>query len=248
MECVGCAACVDACDEIMTKVGRPEGLVRYDSLNGLEGKPKHFGRPRLFFYGGIVTLWLLGTTLAFSQSTAFEANVLRLEGAPFMVVDAQGAELPAGASRQQDRRQADLHHRAGVRERHRIHHSSEAHRARIAREHLPADSCNPATRPDAPGPRLEAHASPWRAATTPRAAASSGRPSSDRTAEAVASGHRHHDRAALVHELVRDAAKQCACDRAFAGRTAENERRVELARQGDDCVRRMTGHCVALNL
>jgi cytochrome c oxidase accessory protein FixG len=87
MECVGCAACVDACDEIMTKVGRPEGLVRYDSLNGLQGNPKHFGRPRLFFYGGIVTLWLLGTTLAFSQSAAFEAIVLRLEGAPFMVVD-----------------------------------------------------------------------------------------------------------------------------------------------------------------
>ncbi len=89
MECVGCAACVDACDEIMTKVGRPEGLVRYDSLNGLEGRPKHFGRPRLFFYGGIVTLWLLGTALAFSQSAAFEANVLRLEGPPFMVVDAK---------------------------------------------------------------------------------------------------------------------------------------------------------------
>ncbi len=89
MECVGCAACVDACDEIMTKVGRPEGLVRYDSLNGLEGKPKHFGRPRLFFYGGIATLWLLGATLAFSQSSAFEANVLRLQGAPFMVVDAK---------------------------------------------------------------------------------------------------------------------------------------------------------------
>jgi len=89
MECVGCAACVDACDEIMTKVGRPEGLVRYDSLNGLEGKPKHFGRPRLFFYGGIATLWLLGATLALSQNTAFEANVLRLEGAPFMVVDAK---------------------------------------------------------------------------------------------------------------------------------------------------------------
>ena len=87
MECIGCANCIDACDEIMTKVGRPEGLVRYDSLNGLEGKPKHFGRPRLFFYGGIIMVWLLGTTLAFSQSAAFEANVLRLEGAPFMVID-----------------------------------------------------------------------------------------------------------------------------------------------------------------
>jgi polyferredoxin len=89
MECVGCAACVDACDEIMEKVGTPQGLIRYDSLNGLEGKPKHFGRPRLFFYGGIATLWLIGSVFAFAQSAAFEANVLRHEGAPFFVADGQ---------------------------------------------------------------------------------------------------------------------------------------------------------------
>ncbi len=89
MECVGCAACVDACDEIMDKVGRPKGLVRYDSLNGLEGKERHFGRPRLFFYGGIATLWAIGAAFAFAQSSEFEANVLRHQGAPFMVIDGQ---------------------------------------------------------------------------------------------------------------------------------------------------------------
>jgi len=89
MECIGCAACVDACDEIMEKVGRDKGLVRYDSLNGLEGKAKHLGRPRLFFYGGIATLWLIGAAFAFAQSSQFETNVLRLEGAPFSVIDGQ---------------------------------------------------------------------------------------------------------------------------------------------------------------
>jgi cytochrome c oxidase accessory protein FixG len=89
MECVGCAACVDACDEIMEKVDRPTGLVRYDSLNGLEGKSKRVRRPRLYFYGGIATLWLVGAAFAFNQSSEFEANVLRHEGAPFAVVDGQ---------------------------------------------------------------------------------------------------------------------------------------------------------------
>ena len=89
MECVGCAACVDACDEIMEKVNRPKGLVRYDSLNGLEGKKKRIARPRLLFYGGIATLWLVGTTLAFAHSAEFEANLLRNEGALFSVVDGQ---------------------------------------------------------------------------------------------------------------------------------------------------------------
>lgn len=89
MECVGCAACVDACDEIMTKLDRPKGLVRYDSLNGLEGKSKRVRRPRLFFYGGIASLWLVGAVFAFAQSTEFEANVLRHEGAPFSVIEGE---------------------------------------------------------------------------------------------------------------------------------------------------------------
>lgn len=89
MECVGCAACVDACDEIMDKVGTPRGLVRYDSLNGLEGRPKHVARPRLFFYAGIAGLWLVGTVFAFAQHTEFEANVLRHEGSPFAVGDGE---------------------------------------------------------------------------------------------------------------------------------------------------------------
>ena len=89
MECIGCAACVDACDEIMEKVDRDKGLVRYDSLNGLEGKASHLGRPRLFFYGGIATLWLIGAAFAFAQSSQFETNVLRFEGAPFSVIDGQ---------------------------------------------------------------------------------------------------------------------------------------------------------------
>jgi len=35
-ECIGCAACIDACDKVMDKVGRPRGLIRYDTLRGLE--------------------------------------------------------------------------------------------------------------------------------------------------------------------------------------------------------------------
>jgi len=36
MECVGCTACIDACDKMMDAVGRPRGLVRYASENGIE--------------------------------------------------------------------------------------------------------------------------------------------------------------------------------------------------------------------
>jgi len=36
MECVSCTACIDACDEVMIKVDRPVGLIRYASENSIK--------------------------------------------------------------------------------------------------------------------------------------------------------------------------------------------------------------------
>ncbi|MFC5625332.1 cytochrome c oxidase accessory protein CcoG [Algoriphagus winogradskyi] len=36
MECVNCTACIDACDEVMVKVDRPIGLIRYASENSIK--------------------------------------------------------------------------------------------------------------------------------------------------------------------------------------------------------------------
>ena len=33
MECIGCGLCVDACNEIMTKIDRPLNLVTFDTHN-----------------------------------------------------------------------------------------------------------------------------------------------------------------------------------------------------------------------
>lgn len=88
MECIGCAACVDACDEVMTKLGRPTGLIRYDSLNGFDGKETHFWRGRLVIYLVAIVLWGVGAYFAFSSHEPYEANLLRAPGGtPFVVTD-----------------------------------------------------------------------------------------------------------------------------------------------------------------
>jgi cytochrome c oxidase accessory protein FixG len=87
LDCIGCTACIDACDEIMDKLERPRGLIRYDSLNGLEHKPKRLFRPRLILYGAVVLLWSVGAFFAFRSNAPFEANLLRLRGAPYHLVD-----------------------------------------------------------------------------------------------------------------------------------------------------------------
>lgn len=85
LDCIGCTACIDACDEIMDKVGQPRGLIRYDSLEGLEGKTRKFFRPRLIAYAVLGTLGLTVATIAMRGRSDFEANLLRLRGAPYSV-------------------------------------------------------------------------------------------------------------------------------------------------------------------
>ena len=84
LECIGCAACIDACDDIMVKLGRKTGLVRYDSQRGLGGQKRRFFRPRVAFYAiaGLVGLAVaIGMVIGHQP---FEANVVRPKGVPFM--------------------------------------------------------------------------------------------------------------------------------------------------------------------
>ncbi len=37
LECITCALCIDACDDVMSKVGRPHGLISYSTLNTYDG-------------------------------------------------------------------------------------------------------------------------------------------------------------------------------------------------------------------
>ncbi len=83
MECIACTACIDACDDIMDKLGRPRGLVRYDSLNGLSGKPRRIVRPRVVLYTALLVLGSVVAFLATRRRTDFEAALLRLPGAPY---------------------------------------------------------------------------------------------------------------------------------------------------------------------
>ena len=83
LDCIACTACIDACDEIMDKVERPRGLVRYDSTNGLAGKPRKLVRARLALYGVLGLVGAVVATVALRSRSDFEANVLRLSGAPY---------------------------------------------------------------------------------------------------------------------------------------------------------------------
>ena len=88
LECIGCAACVDACDDIMKKLHRPTGLVRYDSMNGLEGRKRRFLRPRIFIYAilGMIGLTVLSFTV-YTKAKPYTVGISRMTGMPFYLDD-----------------------------------------------------------------------------------------------------------------------------------------------------------------
>jgi polyferredoxin len=83
IECIGCAACIDACDEIMTRLRRPRGLIRYDSLNGLAGRTTRWVRPRTIAYAVLLAIGGTAATLAFSTVRPAAFGVTRMLGAAY---------------------------------------------------------------------------------------------------------------------------------------------------------------------
>lgn len=85
MECIGCTACIDACDSVMTRIQRPKGLIRYDSMHGFEGKPTRWLRPRILLYTGLALLGAAALTAATSTLQPASLGVTRVTGIPYVV-------------------------------------------------------------------------------------------------------------------------------------------------------------------
>ncbi|MFN7731369.1 MAG: cytochrome c oxidase accessory protein CcoG [Pirellula sp.] len=85
MECIHCTQCIDACNAVMHKIHKPEGLIRYSSQDALAGKPHALLRARTLVYP-ILALITSGLFLALlTTKFAFDTRVLRSPGSPFTV-------------------------------------------------------------------------------------------------------------------------------------------------------------------
>jgi len=80
LECVNCTACIDACDEVMVKINKPTGLIRYDSYNGIKEGKKLTLNPRIVGYAAVLTILLGATGYLMANRSAIEATVLKVPG------------------------------------------------------------------------------------------------------------------------------------------------------------------------
>jgi cytochrome c oxidase accessory protein FixG len=84
IECIGCGLCIDACNQTMDKVGRPRGLIRWDTLADQQAKEQGAGdvawrpvRPRTLLYAGLLAVVAAVMLVAFVMRGDTELTVQR---------------------------------------------------------------------------------------------------------------------------------------------------------------------------
>ncbi|HEY1056763.1 MAG TPA: cytochrome c oxidase accessory protein CcoG, partial [Emticicia sp.] len=80
LECTNCTACIDACDEVMIKIDKPTGLIKFGSVESIEKRVPFKLSFRAYAYS-VVLLLLIGIEafLLLSRS-AIETTIMRVPG------------------------------------------------------------------------------------------------------------------------------------------------------------------------
>lgn len=86
-ECIACGACIDACDQVMDKMGYPHGLIRYATQNAIDGKPTRVFRPRMLVYGALLLALCVAWGWGVAHRTPLIAEVLRDRNALYRETD-----------------------------------------------------------------------------------------------------------------------------------------------------------------
>jgi len=84
MECIACTACIDACDEIMEKVEKPKGLVKYTTL---DHKPIQLTKPRSLLYMLIILACTIGLIYNLAVKKHSEVFLMRAKDEPYKATE-----------------------------------------------------------------------------------------------------------------------------------------------------------------
>jgi cytochrome c oxidase accessory protein FixG len=82
LECIGCGLCIDACNEIMEKIGRPRGLIAFDTRANRAARPtgeilrRHLLRPRALIYGVVLLLVAVVMLVGLIRRASLEISIL----------------------------------------------------------------------------------------------------------------------------------------------------------------------------
>jgi polyferredoxin len=80
MECVGCTACIDACNKMMEAIHKPKGLVRYASESGIQDGKKLRYTGRMKFYTVVLILLSGILALLLISRKDIDGTIIRTKG------------------------------------------------------------------------------------------------------------------------------------------------------------------------
>ncbi|MBK7122457.1 MAG: cytochrome c oxidase accessory protein CcoG [Chitinophagaceae bacterium] len=83
LECVNCTACIDACDDIMVKVDKPKGLIRYASENSITSGVKLKFNARIKAYTSVLLVLLSLLAFLLVSRTDLDVTLMRTSGMTF---------------------------------------------------------------------------------------------------------------------------------------------------------------------
>ncbi|NVJ87341.1 MAG: cytochrome c oxidase accessory protein CcoG [Algoriphagus sp.] len=87
MECVNCTACIDACDEVMEKVERPKGLIRYASENSIQQGFQKLITGRVRAYSVVLVLLVTAFITLIATRDELQATITRFPGMTYQLRD-----------------------------------------------------------------------------------------------------------------------------------------------------------------
>jgi cytochrome c oxidase accessory protein FixG len=85
--CIGCGACIDACDQVMEKIDYPKGLIRYTTERAIEDQEsnqsaiRHILRPRVLVYTTFIVLLTSAFMFSLLTRNPLRVDIMRDRGA-----------------------------------------------------------------------------------------------------------------------------------------------------------------------
>lgn len=80
LECVNCTACIDECDVIMDAIGKPRGLIRYDSFGGIESGVRRLLTSRSIGYSFVLVALVSFLGFKIATRADIDVTILRTPG------------------------------------------------------------------------------------------------------------------------------------------------------------------------
>ncbi len=86
LECVNCTACIDACDDIMTSVKKPTGLIRFASDANIASGIKTKINARIVAYSAVLAVLLAALAFMLVSREDVDVTVLRVSGTVYQTL------------------------------------------------------------------------------------------------------------------------------------------------------------------